>query len=144
MLLGLTALASCGAPSPSPTHTAAAGTNDASVVVRLSGREINLRGGNCTWFEEAGELVVDFAPSAAGDSVRLRAPLAWSGVDVPAALPSSGALEVTLAGQPLRISGPSLIGELASDAGSGSFGAQTVDGAPVTGEFTCPTVIDGD
>jgi hypothetical protein len=113
-------------------------------VVRLSGREVRLAGGNCTWFEGEGKLVVEVGPNAAGDSLRLTAPLAWTGDELPqGAASGKSALTVRFGGQDLQVDQATVTGTMATDAGFGSFESHSVGGSPVTGEFDCPTVIDG-
>ena len=117
---------------------------DVSAVIRLSGREVPLAGGSCTWFEEEGKLVVEIGPNVAGDYVKLTAPLAWTSDELPpGAASAEPGLEVRLGGQDLRIDQTTIDGEMATDAGFGTFSSRTVTGGPVTGEFDCPTVIDG-
>lgn len=149
--LALIALGGCAGPtptgSPSPPWLPSPSlvvTADASTVVRLSGREVRLQGGGCTWFEGEGKLVVEIGPNAAGDYVRLTAPLTWTGDELPpGAASGEPALTVRLGGQDLQVDQSTITGEMATDAGFGSWTSQAVGGGPVTGEFDCPTVIDG-
>ena len=139
----------CSAPSPSatPAETVGPTASDglASAVLRLSGREVELAGGTCNWFEGAGELRVAIGPTAAGDWLRLEAPLSWVGEDLP---PGSGgteaALRVGIGGREIAVAAAGLTGELASDLGTGTFHAGIVEGTPLSGAFDCPEVIEGD
>lgn len=141
-------LAGCAAPTPSATPSpltspSIAPSNDASAVVRLSGREIRLTGGNCTWFEAEGKLIIEVGPTDAGDYLQLTAPLAWTGDELPpGAASGEPALTVRLGGQDLQVDQSTIDGDLANDAGFGSFTSQTVGGGPVTGSFDCPSVVD--
>ena len=119
-------------------------SGDASAVVRLSGSEVTLTGGGCTWFEGEGKLVVEIGPTAAGDYLRLISPLSWSADELPpGAASAEPALEVRLAGVELGVDQASLDGLMAIDAAHGSFSGLTKGGGPITGDFLCPTVIDG-
>ena len=114
-------------------------------MVRLSGREIELLGGNCTWSEADGQLVVAVGPTASTDSLRLTAPLSWVGDDLPPGAGSGeAALFLRVGGQEMAIPAGGLTGTLASDLGTGTFDAGLVAGMPLSGEFDCPVVIDLD
>ena len=139
----------CSAPSPggTPAETIGSTAPDglASAVLRLSGREVELAGGTCNWFEGAGELRVAIGPTAAGHWLRLGAPLSWVGEDLPpGASGTEAALRVGISGREIVVPAAALTGELASDLGTGTFDAGIVGGTPLSGAFDCPEVIEGD
>ena len=142
-------IAGCSAPSSTGSLAETIGPTapqgPASAVIRLSGREVDLAGGTCNWYEGAGALRVAIGPTAAGDWLRLDAPLSWVGGDLP---PGAGgteaALRVGIGGREIDVPAAALTGELASDLGTGSFDAGVVDGIPLSGEVDCPEVIDGE
>lgn len=87
---------------------------------------------------------MQLGPNAAGDSLELIAPLAWSADEIPpGAVSGTPEIHLRLAGTDAPVDPTTLEGQMAVDAGAGSFSAQTAGGGPVTGEFACPTVIDG-
>lgn len=114
--------------------------------MRLSGREIVLAGGSCTWYEGASHLIVEVGGTAGGDWLRLTAPLSWLGQELPPGAGSTeAALQARIGGAQIDVSTAALSGSVSADLGRGTFDAGLVaGGSPLSGEFRCPDVLEGD
>jgi hypothetical protein len=116
------------------------------VVIRLSGREFELTGGSCTWYDGASHLIVEVGATTGGDWLRLTAPLSWLGDELPPGAGSTeAALQAQLGAMQVDVPATALNGSVSADLGRGTFDAGLVaGGVPLTGQFRCPEVIEGD
>lgn len=137
LLLGLVGSACAPAeidstPSPGPV----------SVTLRLSGRELVINGGSCTWYEGSGQLLVEAGDANGVEYVLIAAPLLWLGEALPEGPGEPAELSVRLGGNDLRVDQHSLNGSMVADQTRGTFIAEFEGGSPVTGEWLCGEVVD--
>lgn len=138
LLLAALFAAGCGAEvADEPQSTGAA-----SVTLKLSGRELLVSGGSCTWYEDSGQLVVEVGDADGAEHILLAAPLDWMGEPLPEGPGEPAELSVRLGGTAAEVDQSTLHGTMTSDQTRGLFVASFRDGSPISGEWLCGEVLD--
>jgi hypothetical protein len=119
-----------------------AGTRSAVVSLAVADRQLEIGGGACTWYEASGQLFVEAGDAEGAQYVLLGAPLEWIGEALPEGPGNAPELSIRLDAADLDVDQGSLAGTMSATQQAGSFTGRLADGTPLSGEWTCPEVVE--
>jgi hypothetical protein len=112
------------------------------VAVQVAGQTVPFTAATCTWHEGDAQLVIE-AGDVGSDYIRLAAPIDWMAAPLPEGPGADAELELVIGGNRLAPDPTSLDGAMNESQTDGTFLGTMADGRAISGQWSCPEVLEG-